>query len=67
MDREPARQTSEPGSNPNGDATVHPVCETFNIMHAVQCVHFKTITLNVQLAQLQADAAEARSLLRVSK
>ncbi len=35
MGREPARQTSEPGSNPSWDATVHSVCETFNVMHAV--------------------------------
>ncbi len=35
MGREPARQTSEPGSNPSWDATVHPVCETFNVMHVV--------------------------------
>ncbi len=30
---EPARQTNEPGSNPSWDATVHLVCETFNVMH----------------------------------
>ncbi len=35
MGREPGRQTSEPGSNPSWDATVHPVCETFNVMHVV--------------------------------
>ncbi len=35
MGREPARQTSEPSSNPNWDATVHPVCETFNVMRVV--------------------------------
>ncbi len=35
MGREPARQTSEPGSNPSWNATVHPVCETFNVMHVV--------------------------------
>ncbi len=35
MGREPARQTSEPGSNPSWDAMVHPVCETFNVMHVV--------------------------------
>ncbi len=35
MGREPARQTSEPGSNTSWDATVHPVCETFNVMHVV--------------------------------
>ncbi len=33
MSREPARYTSEPGSNHSWDATVHPVCETFNVMH----------------------------------
>ncbi len=35
MGSEPARQTSEPGSNPSWDAAVHPVCETFNVMHVV--------------------------------
>ncbi len=35
MGRELARQTSEPGSNPSCDAMVHPVCETFNVMHVV--------------------------------
>ncbi len=35
MGREPARQTSELGSNPSWDATVHPVWETFNVMHVV--------------------------------
>ncbi len=35
MGREPAHQNSEPGSNPSWDATVHPVCETFNVMHVV--------------------------------
>ncbi len=35
MGREPDHQTSEPGSNPSWDATVHPVCETFNVMHVV--------------------------------
>ncbi len=35
MGTELARQTSEPGSNPSWDATVHPVCETFNVMHVV--------------------------------
>ncbi len=35
MGREPARQTSEPGSNPNWDATVHPVYEIFNVMRVV--------------------------------
>ncbi len=35
MGGEPARQTSEPGSNPSWDATVHPVCKTFNVMHVV--------------------------------
>ncbi len=35
MGREPARQNSEPGSNPSCDATGHPVCETFNVMRVV--------------------------------
>ncbi len=35
MGREPAHQTSEPGSNSSWDATVPPVCETFNVMHVV--------------------------------
>ncbi len=35
MGREPARQTSEPGSNTSWDTTVHPVYETFNVMHVV--------------------------------
>ncbi len=38
MGIEPARQTSEPGSNPSWDATVHLVCETFNVMHVVACI-----------------------------
>ncbi len=45
--KELARQTSEPGSNPSWDTTVHPVCETFNVMHVVKCVHLGTIALNV--------------------
>ncbi len=32
MGREPARPTSKPSSNPSWDATVHPVCETFDVM-----------------------------------
>ncbi len=35
MRREPACQTSKPGSNPSWDAMVHPVCETFNEMLVV--------------------------------
>ncbi len=35
MGREPACQTSESGSNPCWNATVHPVCETFNVMHVI--------------------------------
>ncbi len=35
MGREPAHQTSKPSSNHSWDATVHPVCETFNVMHVV--------------------------------
>ncbi len=35
MGREPAHQTSEPGSNPSWDAMVHPVCETFSVMRVV--------------------------------
>ncbi len=35
MVREPACQTSESSSNPSWDATVHPVCETFNVMCVV--------------------------------
>ncbi len=35
MGREPAHQTSEPGSNPSWDAAVHPVCKKFNVMHVV--------------------------------
>ncbi len=35
MGRELARQTGEPGSNPSRDATVHTVCETFNVMREV--------------------------------
>ncbi len=33
--RELARQTSEPSSNPSWDATVHPVCETFNLIRVI--------------------------------
>ncbi len=35
MGRELAHQTSKPVSNPSWDATVHSVCETFNVMHVV--------------------------------
>ncbi len=35
MGRELARQTSEPDSNPGWDGTVHPVCETFNLMRVL--------------------------------
>ncbi len=35
MGREPARQTSKPGSNPSWDTMVHPACETFNITRVV--------------------------------
>ncbi len=35
MDRKPACQTSKPGSNLSWDTTVHPVCETFNVMRVV--------------------------------
>ncbi len=35
MGRQLARQTSEPSSNPSGDATVHSVCEIFNVMCVV--------------------------------
>ncbi len=41
MGRELARQTSEPGSNPSWDATVHPVCEAFNVMHAFKNHYIK--------------------------
>ncbi len=45
MGRNVARQTSEPGSNPSWDNTVHPVCETFNIMRAFKNHYIKcTIT-----------------------
>ncbi len=58
MVRELACQTSKPGSNPSWDATVHPVCETFNVMRAFKNHYIKcTVT-----GQLQADAAEASSL-----
>ncbi len=33
--RERVCQTNEPGSNPDWDATVHPVCETFNVMRVI--------------------------------
>ncbi len=59
---ESAHQTSKPSSNPSWDATVQHICVTFNVMRVF------TIKLNVQqLVQLQADAAEARSLLQTSK
>ncbi len=48
MGREPTRQTSKPGSNSRLDTTVHPLCETFNVMYVVLMCAFKTITLNVQ-------------------
>ncbi len=35
MGRELVHQTSEPGSIPSWDTTVHPLCETFNVMHVV--------------------------------
>ncbi len=35
MAREPACQTSEPGFNPSWYITVHPVCDTFNVMIVV--------------------------------
>ncbi len=35
LGRKPARQTSKPGSNPIWDTTVHPACETFNVMRVV--------------------------------
>ncbi len=35
MGREQARQTSKPSSNPSWDATGHPVCETFIVVHVV--------------------------------
>ncbi len=49
MGREPARQTSEPGSNPSWKAMVHPVCEIFNVMcafknHYIKCMVTGLIT-----------------------
>ncbi len=41
LGRESARQTSEPGSNPSWDATVHPVCETYNVMRVFQNHYIK--------------------------
>ncbi len=35
MGREPARHISVLSSNPSWDATVHPLCETFNVMRVV--------------------------------
>ncbi len=43
--REPAHQTSEPGLTSSWDATVHPVCETFNVLHAFKNHYIKyTVT-----------------------
>ncbi len=47
--REPARQTSRPGSNPSWDVTACPVCETFNVMrvfknHYIKCTVTGPIT-----------------------
>ncbi len=41
--RELARETNEPGSNTSQDASVHLVCETFNVMHTFR----NHLTLNV--------------------
>ncbi len=45
MGWKPALQTREPGSNLSWDAMVHPVCETFNAMHAFKNHYIKcTVT-----------------------
>ncbi len=45
MGIEPARQTSKPDSNPSWDTTVHPICETFNVMRAFKTHYIKcTVT-----------------------
>ncbi len=69
MGREPGRQTSEHSLNPSWDATVHPVCETFNVVHVIDIMRvFRNHYIKCKVtAQLQVDAAEARSLLQVSK
>ncbi len=45
---EPACRTSEPSSNASWNALAHPVYETFYVICVIQCMHLRTITLNVQ-------------------
>ncbi len=45
MGRKLACQTSEPGSNPSWDTTVHLVCEIFNVMCVVRGLSQKSCLL----------------------
>ncbi len=61
MGREPACQTSKSGSNPIWDATVHPGCETFNVMRAFKN-HYIKCTANGPINKDDAAEVTQRTL-----